>query len=78
MEIMQMPLQSLTKEDLDVLHRALEEGGIFPLSSQEEFPIMLAEMIEMKFVTVIVTPEEIRLDVKGGIVSCTILRAQRG
>ena len=69
-----MPLQSLgiTKADLDALHRALEVDGIFPESSREEFPIMLLEMIELKFVRVLVTPGEFRLDVKGGIVSCTI------
>ncbi len=34
-------------------------------------------MIQLKFVRVLVTPEEIRIDVTGGIVSCTIPRPPR-
>jgi hypothetical protein len=74
-----MPLQSIgiTKADLDALHQALEVDGIFPESSREDFPIMLLEMIELKFVRAIVTPEEIRIEVTGGVVSCTIPRPPR-
>lgn len=74
-----MPLQSIgiTKADLDALHRAVEVDGIFPKSSREEFPMMLLEMIELKFVRAIVTPEEMRIEVKGDVVSCTIPRPPR-
>jgi hypothetical protein len=67
----------ITKADLDALHRALEVDGISPESSREEFPLMLLEMIELKFVRILVTPEEICVEVTGGVVSCTITRPPR-
>lgn len=72
-----MPLQSIgiVKADLDAMYQG--SAWMFPECSREEFPAELLRMIELKSVRVMVTPEEIRIEVTGGHVSCTIPRPSR-
>ena len=67
-----MPLRSLTKADLDAMHRSLT--GIVPPTSREDFPTLMLRMLEVKSIKIMVTAEEILVEITGGVVSCRIPR----